>query len=323
MTGYWRRLGQLGLDTSRASWAATHAATPIAESIGDGAWTVYLSLRDAEGKARIGRTRLTLSPVPALAPLEPDPVLDLGQLGTFDDSGVTSSCLVSNRQRRYLFYTGWARGVSVPFYLAAGLAISDDDGPFRRLSQAPLLDRSPVDPYLTASPFVRIQNGRWQMWYVSGTRWRPMATGPHHYYNIRYAESDDGIVWRRDGRICLDYAAESEYAFGRPCVIGREGALRMWYSVRGDRYRIGYAESDDGLTWLRRDDVAGLGPAGDGWESEMVEYPWVFDANGHQYMLYNGNDYGRTGVGLAVWEGDDRGSTSSVRRQSGSAPATG
>jgi hypothetical protein len=34
----------------------------------------------------------------------------------------------------------------------------------------------------------------------------------------------------------------------------------------------------------------------------MVEYPWIFDWQGRRYMLYNGNDYGRTGLGLAVWE---------------------
>ena len=76
----------------------------------------------------------------------------------------------------------------------------------------------------------------------------------------------------------------------------------MWYSVRGSRYVIGYAESADGLRWTRRDDAHGLLPSPDGWDSEMVEYPYVFDHAGTRYMLYNGNGYGRTGVGLAVWE---------------------
>jgi hypothetical protein len=317
VTGSWRRLGRLTLDVSAAPWAATHASTPVVEPLGSGGWSVYVSVRDAHGRSRIGRARLTMTPAPALTPLEPDPVLDLGLLGTFDDNGVTSSCLVTVRQRRYLYYTGWTRGVSVPFYLAAGLAVSDNDGPFRRLSHAPLLDRSPVDPYLTASPFVRTENGRWRMWYVSGTEWRPLASGPRHYYNIRYAESDDGIAWRRDGRTCLDYANDNEHAFARPCVLDENESYHMWYAVRGDRYRIGYAQSPDGLTWSRRDDLAGMEAAGDDWESEMVEYPWVFDADGSRFMLYNGNGYGRTGVGLAVWE-----PRASSPRQPGSAPAT-
>lgn len=302
MSRRWRRLGRLTLDTSRAPWAATHAMLPVAELLPDSSCSVYLSLRDTDGRSRVGRTRLTLTPTPALAPLEPDPVLDLGLLGTFDDNGVTGSCVVSAGQRRYLYYTGWTRGVSVPFYISVGLAVSENGGPFRRLSPAPLLDRSAADPYLTASPFVRQDDRGWRMWYVSGTEWRSTDAGPRHYYNIRYAESDDGIAWRREGRICVTYANDAEYAFARPCVIADTDGYRMWYAVRGERYRIGYAESTDGIAWSRRDDVAGLAPAGNGWESEMVEYPWVFDADGRRLMLYNGDGYGKTGVGLAVWE---------------------
>jgi hypothetical protein len=305
MKGRWRRLGQLPLDASRASWAVTHAALPIAEPAGEGSWNVFLSLRDAEGRAHIGRTRLTLDPAPSLAPLDPAPVLNPGQLGAFDDSGVTSSCLITVAKRRYLYYTGWTRGVSVPFYLQAGLAVSENDGPFTRWSQAPLLDRSRADPFLTASPFVCENEGRWRMWYVSASEWKATAAGPRHYYNIRYAESDDGVTWRRDGRTCIDYANESEHAFGRPYVVRDADRYRMWYAVRGERYRIGYAESDDGVRWSRKDDAAGLEPAGQGWESDMVEYPWIVDSDGRRYMLYNGNDYGRTGVGLAVWFKDE------------------
>ena len=301
MKGGWRRIGRLDLDTSRAPWAATHAALPVVEPIGGGAWNLYLSLRDERGRARIGRTRLTLDP-PTLAPLEPDPVLDLGTLGAFDDSGVVTASLVSNQGRRCLFYTGWSLGVTVPFYLMSGLAISRGGEPFQRVSAAPILDRNVADPYLTASPFVRVEDGRWRMWYVSGSDWTETSSGPRHRYNIRYAESGDGLAWRRDGRVCLDYVSDLEYAFARPWVVKDAGTYRMWFAVRGRSYTIGYAESPDGITWERRDTVAGLAPSAEGWDGDMVEYPCVFDHDGSRYMLYNGNDYGRTGVGLARWE---------------------
>ena len=77
----------------------------------------------------------------------------------------------------------------------------------------------------------------------------------------------------------------------------------MWYAWRGERYRIGYAESRDGTQWTR-DDGKGLSAGTDAWESSMVAYPCVFEWDGRRYMLYNGNDYGRTGVGLAVLGGE-------------------
>ena len=301
MTGAWRRLGRLALDTSAAPWAATHAALPIVEAVDDGVWRVYLSVRDAAGRAHIGTARLTMAPEPALGPLDAEPALAPGPLGAFDDNGVTSSCLVADGERRLLYYTGWSRGVTVPFYLASGVAVSERGGPFRRLSPAPLLDRSPADPFLNASPFVLVDDGTWRMWYVSATTWVETAEGPRHYYNIRYAASPDGLAWSRSGQVAIDYAGD-EHAFARPCVVRDGGVYRMWYAFRGDRYRIGYAESADGIAWKREDAVAGLLPAGDGWDGEMVEYPFVFDWRGSRFMLYNGNQYGGSGVGLARWE---------------------
>jgi len=34
----------------------------------------------------------------------------------------------------------------------------------------------------------------------------------------------------------------------------------------------------------------------------MIEYPYVFEHKGERYMLYNGNGYGKTGIGIAVLE---------------------
>ena len=74
----------------------------------------------------------------------------------------------------------------------------------------------------------------------------------------------------------------------------------MWYSFRGAAYRIGYAESADGLAWERKDEQVGISVSDDGWDSMSVEYPCVFDHKGQRFMLYNGNRYGLTGFGLAV-----------------------
>jgi hypothetical protein len=168
------------------------------------------------------------------------------------------------------------------------------------LSEAPHLERTAVDPYLTASPWVLIEDGVWRMWYVSGTEWQVTAAGPRHRYHIKYAESRDGARWDRRGLVCIDYQSPDEYAFGRPCVIKDADRYRMWYSRRGDSYRMGYAESRDGIAWTRDDERCVLDvSSGQGWDAEMVAYPVVADVAGERVMLYNGNGYGRTGIGLA------------------------
>jgi hypothetical protein len=211
------------------------------------------------------------------------------------------SCLVEEAGRRYLYYTGWTLGRTVPFYLAVGLAVSDDRGrSFQKVSPAPILGRHPVDPFLCASPSVLVEGGVWRMWYVSAVRWEVRPDGPRHYYLVKYAESRDGVDWKRDGRICIGFASDEEYAIGRPHVVKVEGLYRMWYCYRGASYRIGYAESRDGLVWVRRDDLAGLEPAASGWDSEMQAYPVVFRDGKRWVMLYNGNSYGATGFGGAI-----------------------
>jgi hypothetical protein len=282
----------------KVGWALTHAALPVVDMRANGGCRVYFSARDERGRARVGWADTNLQ-AGSWSPC-PTPALDLGPLGSFSDSGVTSSCVVTKNGTKYHFYTGWSLGVTVPFYLSAGLAISDDDGAtFRPISGGPLLERNDIDPFLTASPWVLVEGGIWRMWYVSGVVWVMTGGKPVHKYHIRYAESRDGLVWDRRGVVCIDFKDNGEYAIARPCVVRDGGTYRMWYAYRGDRYRIGYAESSDGVVWTRLDDQAGIDVSPGEWDGDMVEYPIVVDVNGRRLMLYNGDDYGKTGIGLA------------------------
>jgi len=294
----WHKLGRLS-DGGKTPWAVSHAALPVVDALPSGGHRVYFSARDDRGRARIGWAEVDLGS-PGRWRIGDTPAIDLGPLGGFADSGVTSSCLVTHAGVKYQFYTGWSLGVSVPFYLNAGLAISEDDGAtFRPFSKGPLLERNDVDPFLTASPWVLIEGGIWRMWYVAGLAWVMSNGKPMHKYHIRYAESRDGLVWDRRGIVCIDFRDESEYAIARPCVVRDRDVYRMWYAYRGSRYRIGYAESSDGVVWKRMDARAGIDVSPGEWDGDMVEYPVVVDVDGRRLMLYNGDDYGKTGIGLA------------------------
>jgi hypothetical protein len=241
---------------------------------------------------------MTTSQIPEM------PVLAPGPVGSFDEDGAMLSWLTeADDGTLFGYYIGWNRGVSVPLRNSLGLALSTDGGlTFEKYSAGPILDRSVHDPCFVASACVLRDGGAWRMWYLSCVAWERTAAGLRHRYHVKYAESDDGIRWRRDGRVAIDFGGPDEYAISRPCVVRDGGLYRMWYSHRGDAYRIGYAESPDGYEWTRRDDLVGLGVSDSGWDSEMVEYPFVFDAAGSRYMLYNGNGYGLTGTGVAVLE---------------------
>jgi hypothetical protein len=275
---------------------------PIVDRRSDGAPQLLFTSRDEQGRSHVGRAKLDVERGVA-HDFESQPLLSPGALGAFDDSGAMGSCLVRHDGREFLYYIGWSRGVTVPFYTFVGCAVSDDGGAtFERASAAPILGRSETDPFITTAPWVLIEGSAWRMWYASGSSWEATGRRPLHRYNIRYAESDDGLVWRPDGTVCIDYTDEAEYALTRPCIVRDRDTYRMWYSRRGATYRIGYAESGDGITWTRHDDEAGIDISADGFDAEMIEYPFVFDDGTHRYLLYNGNGYGASGIGWAALE---------------------
>jgi hypothetical protein len=301
----WQKLGCIFTTPTHLPWARTHAQLPFAEPRGD-RFRVRYSSRDQHGRAQIGSFELFLDEgAPRVGALREQPEIALGPLGSFDDRGVTASWVTEYRGALYQYYTGWNLGVTVPFYLGIGLAISTDDGlTYKKVFDAPVLGRTGVDPYLTASPAIMIENGIWRMWYVSCARWVVENDQPKHHYHVRYAESKDGIEWKPTGIACIDFKSAAEYAISRPCIVKDGNVYKMWYghraSPRGTTYRIGYAESTDGVKWNRLDEESGIDVSAEGWDSEMIEYPHVFDHGGKRWMLYNGNGYSQTGIGLAV-----------------------
>lgn len=128
---------------------------------------------------------------------------------------------------------------------------------------------------------------------------------------VALAVSDDGFTWEKRGAVMLRHPDHDyeDIAVATPVVSQEpDGSYRMWYSAIGTRwgfYSICYAESDDGLTWRRGEgygDNLQLGPAGQGWERQMVQYPAVVreQASDRLRLFYNGNGYGSTGTGTAT-----------------------
>ena len=294
----WRKLGRVFCGDGQFPWMASHAQTPFAEQIEGDLYCIYFTSRDAQNRSHIGWLELDITRPDRILRLGETPLVAPGAPGSFDDVGTMMSCVVRHGQTRYVYYIGWSLRKSVPYHLAIGLASGpcDTSTPSLKKLPGPVMERSPVDPLFCTSPSVLVEKERWRMWYVSGIGWPIVRGRVTPSYNIRYAESVDGVDWRRTGLVALELLGE-EVGFSRPCVVADGTAYVMWYSVRGQDslYRLGCARSDDGLAWTRDDGKAGLDVSVDGWDSEMIAYPHVFDHGSDRYMLYCGNGYGRTG----------------------------
>jgi hypothetical protein len=301
--GAWSKLGPILVPDPKREWMATYAGPSFGIARPEaGVVEVYVTGRDSLNRSRIGV--MTIDPERPGSPVAigASPVFDLGGLGAFDENGVSYPWLVDVDGAQYMYYVGWMPTVLTPFQNHVGLAIRVGDGPWQRFSRAPILPRSDGEYLSLGSTAVLREPDRWRMWYTCFRQWGSKPGDPKHVYVIKYAESTDGKHWQRPDIVCIDTASAGEYSIGRPSVLHRDGLYHMWYSHRGHRYRIGYAWSEDGIRWTRRDDRAGIDVSPDGWDGESICYSHVFEWKGALYMLYCGNHYGRDGLGLAVYQ---------------------
>ncbi len=189
--------------------------------------------------------------------------------------------------------------------MLTGLAVSDDGLHFTRVRETPILERSHSELYFRCGPFVQRERHTYRMWYIAGSDWTDVGGKEVPIYDLRYAESGDGIQWPAHGRVVLSISGDNEHGFGRPWVVQTEAGWELFYSVRCKSlraYRMGYAKSADGEIWHRCDPEFGLGPSADGWDSEAVCYGAPLIINGRMWLFYNGNNFGETGFGVAVRE---------------------
>lgn len=245
----------------------THAALPFYFE-GD----VYFSPRDGQNRSNIYRASFNPKTL-ALGKLRA--YLLPGERGAYDDAGCMVSWLKRDGPRVLCYFIGWNLPINVPFRNCIGLAID------QHKLYGPIKDRDLYDPYGVGSCCDGLR------YYLSILGWE--------YHGARL-QARYHIVNGRPHSPAITFKDETEYAIARPCVVGNE----MWYCYRGEQYRIGYAvQTPD--HWTRRDDEAGItvGKPGE-FDDEAICYPHVFDLDGERYMLYNGNEYGKTGFGLAV-----------------------
>ena len=242
-------------------------------------------------------------------------VIPLGGLGCFDEHGIFPMSVMRHGGAIYAYTCGWNRRVSVSVDTAIGLAISLDDGlTFQRIGDGPVLAASLHEPCLVGDGFVKVVSGVFHMWYIFGMGWKKFSSDapPDRTYKIGHAVSNDGINWsKEEGRqIIADLLGEDE-SQALPTVIEINGRHHLFFCYRQsfdfrknkDRgYRIGHAWSDDLMGWTRDDESLLLDVTPGDWDADMLCYPNVFECDENVYLLYNGNEFGRYGFGLAKLE---------------------
>lgn len=304
----WRKCGLVyGPDGSK-SWARSHAMIPTPLRIDQGRIRVFVTFCDDEGIGRPGYVDVDARDPRRVLGVSPRPLLDIGEPGTFDENGLLVCSVTTGADGTlYMYYAGFEIGTRIRYRLLTGLALSTDGGDsWRRHSATPVLERSSEELFFRGGPYCVADGEKFRMWYVAGSEWITLGGKRMPVYDIRYAESPDGIIWPSFGAVQLAVTDSDEHGFGRPCVIRKPGGgFRMFYSVRRksvQAYRLGYAESFDGRNWTRMDGQLGLDVSPGAFDSDAIMYAAPIEIDGRLYVFYNGNDFGREGFAVARLE---------------------
>ena len=298
----WSKKGIIFNSADLASWAKSGAMIPTPMILNNDTVRVFTTFLDIDGIGRTGFVDLDITNLQKVKNYSKTPIFEIGEPGTFDENGIVTCSVIKNADGDlYFYYAGFELGTKIRYRLFTGLVITDSDLNLKRKYSVPILDRTETELFFRCGPFCLFEENIFKMWYVAGSHWTNIDGKTMPVYEIKYLESIDGVNWPKEGKKCINITSNDEHGFGRPYVIKHTNKYKMFYSIRVNHlgYRLGYAESNDGVIWERKDKQLNLDVSPTGWDSQMICYSAVIELNGKLVMFYNGNDFGGSGFGYA------------------------
>jgi hypothetical protein len=298
----WIKCGQIFKVTSQEDeFLISHASNPLPIYIERNIYRIFYSGRDKDNKSSVGYVDIDLV-LNKVINEQNGLIFKYGTPDSFYSHGVSIGNMYESENEKYILYMGWNIQKNEHWRGDIGKLRLVNNEQLENTSITPFMTMDKIDEVSLSYPFVLFHEGLYKMWYGSTLSWS--SENGEMIHVINYATSSDGENWEKHG-LAIPYEIGVAQAFSRPTVIINEEGYHMWYSFRsglGEKYRIGYSHSHDGINWIRQHHETGIDVSEEGWDSEMICYPFVFEHKDEKYMLYNGNQYGKEGFGIAKWE---------------------
>ena len=281
-------------------WGKKRLMLPTPLMLKNNTLRLFLGFCDQFNIGRVGFIDLDIKNLKNIKFVSQKPSLDIGEKGDFDEHGVVPTCILKEGSALFLYYGGFSR-VENKYTMFEGLAVSYDEGfSFNRVSTKPILNSTIKEKYFRVASFVLKEVNSYKMWYIGGNSWRVIDDKLLPEYKCQYIISRTKEAWQEDYINCLDFNDEYEHGFSRPWVFKENNIYCMFFGIRKNgKYYPGYAESIDGLQWVRKEDKINISLSKTGWDSEMITYPALFEYESIKYYIYSGNNNGESGIGYA------------------------
>lgn len=304
----WEDKGLIFKVKDLALWAKSHCYVPTALTLKDRI-RVYAAFWDHDIHGRLGYVDVDMKEPTKILGYAENPIIPDSMPGHFDCDGVTPLSVVAYGEEIRLYYAGWQR-FSQPnkrYTLFIGLLVSDLKGEsFERWSSAPIIGPRHEGEHLRTGGYVSYINNRWQIWYACHEKTVMVGEKLVPAYSQKTMKSPDGLSWKWKDQLVFPVEDNKVLGYGRPAIWFHEDTkYHGLFSKRnwdGDYTAIEYGTSNDGYEWMLHPDSAMNFAGSNTCDSQSsVCFPSVIFQDNRILMFYNGNNFGRDGLRLAIW----------------------
>lgn len=303
----WKDYGLIFYVNNLEPWAVSHCYVPCAIELNTHI-RVFAAFWDSNNNGRLGYVDVDKYTPDQILGYSSIPILPDSISPCFDCDGVTPLSIVNDGSVLRLYYAGWQRqqDPKMRYTLYTGLAISFDGGKtFRRYASHPVMEKRNPSESLRTGGFTTKIGGRWRSWLASSYKMEIINGKSTPAYNLETMESHDGIEWPSEQQTVFNYVPKEILGYGRSAIWYDNALYHGLFSVRSwdGKYRgIYYANSIDGIKW---NDLTlngmGFSPNQTCDQEDEVAFPSLIHQKDRILMFYNGNDFGRKGLRLAIW----------------------
>ena len=304
----WDDKGLIFKVNNMAPWAKSHCYVPTALALEDRI-RVYAAFWDHDMHGRLGYVDVDIKNPTKILGYAENPIIADSREGRFDCDGVTPLSVVVYGEEIRLYYAGWQRFAQADkrYTLFTGLLLSDLKGEnFKRWSPQPVIGPRHEGEHLRTGGYTSYINNRWQTWYACHEKTIMLDGKGIPAYAQKTMESLDGFSWDQEDHIVFPVEDNKLLGYGRPAIWFHDTfKYRGLFSERnwdGSYTKIKYGTSSDGYEWAFQPDSAMNFSGSNTCDSQnSVCFPSLIFQEDRTLMFYNGDDFGREGLRLAIW----------------------
>ena len=292
-----QRLGRIfdPQDFSINDSVLSHAANPVVVKMDEFSHRIFFNSRDLNQRSSVYSVDINLDS----QRLIPD-TLRIQFLLEFSESyfkdGISLGSYFELDGVHWISFMGWINPPSEHWYGTIGRFRLNSNFDLEYIEENPWFDLDSDDPISLSYSAVYVTQNVMHIWYGSTLTWD--GGNGEMVHILKEKISKDFLKFQNSNRFVEWKMGESQ-AFSRPSVVEVQDYFLLAYSVRGNttKYRIGFGIIEDRSHVVRQ--IAIYPTSTSTWESEMVEYPCLVSHKDSIFMFYNGDGYGKSGIGLA------------------------